>query len=106
MASLVFTLPAIAVVATAAVLIGSWWSWGRLGVRVALLAALVALPLYDVNQQAVHRYLPTIDWPASVSAANNIAWVGLVLAGADLVAGLVRSRASRQTYAGEVGRRS
>jgi hypothetical protein len=88
----VFTLPAIAGAAAVAVLSGAWWRPGRLVVRIAGLGFLIALPVYEVDQQHAHRYLPTIDWPGAMSAANNLAWLALALLGADLVAGLVRHR--------------
>jgi arabinofuranan 3-O-arabinosyltransferase len=89
-ASAVVSRPLIGVVGGAAVAAGCLWSRGRLAVRVAALIALAAIPAYAVEQQVVHRYLPTIDWPAALSSANDIAWLALVLVGADLVAGLRR----------------
>ena len=83
--------PAVGAVAAAAVLLGTAWSGGRLTVRLASVAALVSVAAYDVQQQVSHRYLPTIDWPAALSAANDLAWLGLLLLGADVVAGLARS---------------
>ncbi len=38
-------------------------------------------------EQIRYHYLPTIDWPADLSSANDLAWLGLALLGADVVAG-------------------
>jgi hypothetical protein len=84
--------PAIGVAAGAAALVGWRWSRGRLAVRILAVGVLLTVPVYDVQQQIVHRYLPAIDWPSELSSANDITWLGLSLLGADLVAGLLRSR--------------
>jgi hypothetical protein len=68
-------------------------------VRLAATAALIILPIYDMQQQSRYHYLPTIDWPAALSSANDIAWLALALLGADLVAGFVALRAGRSVYA-------
>jgi hypothetical protein len=94
-----FARPLIGVIAAAAVASAAWWRWGRAGLRVALIGALVLLPVYDVQQQSTHHYLPTIDWVASLSSANDIAWLALSLVGTDLVAGRVRNRSARSVYA-------
>jgi hypothetical protein len=84
--------PAIGVVAGAAALVGWRWARGRLAVRVLAIGVLLTVPVYDVQQQVVHRYLPAIDWPSQLSSSNDITWLGLSLVGADVVAGLLRSR--------------
>jgi hypothetical protein len=95
----VFARPLIGLIAGVAVASASWWRWGRAVIRVATVAALVALPVYDVQQQWAHHYLPTIDWVASLSSANDIAWLALSLVGADMVAGRVRNSAPGSVYA-------
>ncbi len=84
--------PVIGVIAAVAVAAGCWWSWGRLAVRVATVGALLAVGVYVVVQQQRHRYLPAIDWPADLSSANDLAWLGITLLGADVVVGAIRSR--------------
>lgn len=84
--------PAIGAVAGLAALLGSRAARGRAVVRAAAVAALIALPCYIVQQQASQRYLPTIDWPASLSSANDLAWLAMSLVGSDLVVGFVLSR--------------
>ena len=79
--------PAIGVIAGLAVLGASRFRWGRTVVRAATALAFLALPAYVTQQQAVHGYLPTIDWPASLSVANDLAWLGISLLGADAVVG-------------------
>ncbi|HUE59427.1 MAG TPA: alpha-(1-_3)-arabinofuranosyltransferase family protein [Acidimicrobiales bacterium] len=91
---------AAALVATAA---GCLLSRGRLAVRVLTVAALLAVPVYVVQQQAAHDYLPTIDWPAALSSANDIAWLGLALLGADAVAGAVLAAARRAARPNTLG---
>jgi hypothetical protein len=88
----VASLPLIGLAGAAAVVIGCVWSRGRLVVRVAALATLAALPVYAVAQQVAHDYWPDINWPTDLSLANDLAWLGLVWLGADLIAGYVRSR--------------
>jgi hypothetical protein len=96
-----FTRPAIGVLAAVAAAVASWWRWGRMGLRVAIVAVLIAIPVYNVQQQWRHHYLPTIDWVSSLSSANDIAWLALSLVGADLVAGRVRNPAPRSVYAAQ-----
>jgi hypothetical protein len=84
--------PLMGLAGAAAVLVGSVWSRGRLAVRIAAIAALAALPVYAVAQQVGHHYWPDINWPGELSLANDIAWLGLVWLGADLIAGYVRSQ--------------
>jgi hypothetical protein len=88
----VASVPWIGLAGAVAVVIGCVWSRGRLVVRVAAVVALAALPVYAVAQQAAHRYWPDINWPSDLSLANDLAWLGLVWLGADLIAGYVRSR--------------
>ena len=95
----VVSRPAIGLVAALAALVGDRRRRGRALVRLAAAAALVALPVYEVAQQVAHRYWPSIDWPADLSAANDIAWLGLALVGSDLIAGALRSRRRRAVYA-------
>ena len=83
--------PLIGAVAAAAVATGALFRRGRFTVRAVAAAAVVAVPVYVVQQQAAHHYLPTINWPAAVSSANDIAWLALALVGADAVAGAVRA---------------
>jgi hypothetical protein len=78
--------------AAVAVGAGCWWSRGRLAVRIATVGVLVAVGVYVVVEQHRHRYLPTIDWPADLSSANDLAWLGITLLGADVVVGAIRSR--------------
>jgi hypothetical protein len=84
--------PVIGALGAAAVVIGCVWSRGRLAVRIGAVVALAALPVYEVAQQTAHHYWPDINWPAEMSLANDLAWLGLVWLGADLIAGYVRSR--------------
>jgi arabinofuranan 3-O-arabinosyltransferase len=92
--------PAIGLVAAVAVAAGCWWSRGRFGIRVAAVAALVAVAGYDVDQQWRHHYWPDINWPGNLSSANDLAWLALGLVGADLVAGFARYRLSRTSTLG------
>jgi hypothetical protein len=48
-------------------------------------------------EQHLHHYLPDINWPANLNRANDLAWLGLALLGADVVVGLLRSRGGRRT---------
>ena len=84
--------PVIGVVAGIAVAAGCWWRWGRPVGRVAAVGALVLVGVYAVAQQHRYHYLPTIDWPGDLSSANDIAWMGVTLLGADVVVGAMRSR--------------
>lgn len=84
--------PAIGAAAGLAALLGCRARHGRAFVRIGAAAALLAVPVYVVQQQAAHGYLPTIDWPAALSSANDLAWLGMSLLGSDLVAGFVLSR--------------
>jgi hypothetical protein len=83
--------PLIGAVAAAAVATGALLPRGRFTVRAIAAAAMIAVPVYVVQQQAAHHYLPTINWPAAISSANDIAWLALALVGADAVAGAVRA---------------
>jgi arabinofuranan 3-O-arabinosyltransferase len=89
------TRPAIGIGAAVAAVIASRWSVGRTLCRLGAIGMLIALPIYAVVQQTHYHYWPTIDWPADLSSANDIAWIALALLGSDLVAGAVTSRAHR-----------
>ncbi|MGH9115255.1 MAG: hypothetical protein ACRDWW_05435, partial [Acidimicrobiales bacterium] len=91
--------PLTGLVAGALVGAGCWWPRGRLAVRAAALAALVSLPVYVTAQQAMHSYWPDINWPAELSLANDLAWLGVALLGADVVVGVLRDRAGARRYA-------
>jgi arabinofuranan 3-O-arabinosyltransferase len=91
-ASAFVSRPVIGIVAGAAVGLGCRLRHGRAGVRGATVVVLLAVPAYVAYQQAAHSYLPTIDWPAAFASANDLAWLGICLLGADVVAGAVRSR--------------
>ena len=84
--------PAIGLLAGIAVAAACWWSGGRLALRIATVAAFAGAGVYVVAEQVRYHYLPTIDWPADLSAANDIAWLALALLGADMVVGLMRTR--------------
>ena len=91
--------PAIGVLCGVAVLAGCRLVWGRAVVRAAAVIALLAIPAYVAEQQAVHGYLPTIDWPSAFTSANDLAWLGICLLVADLVAGAARTRLARRETA-------
>jgi hypothetical protein len=79
---------------------------GRLAVRVLALLAMLAVPAYVVQQQFAHRYLPTIDWPAALGSANDIAWLALAMVAADMAAGAARAFTLRRSPANTLdGRR-
>ena len=82
--------PSIGVAAGLAVLVACRSRWGRPAIRVAAAVALLAVPAYVVQQQAAHSYLPAIDWPSSLSSANDIAWIGICALGADIAVGAAR----------------
>jgi hypothetical protein len=84
--------PLIGVAAGAAVAVGCLWRPGRLAVRALSLLSLLGLGLYVLAAQHGHRYLPDINWPANLNRANDLAWVGLTLLGADVVVGFMRAR--------------
>lgn len=85
--------PAIGVIAAAVAAAGLGTRYGRVVARCAAVTVLmVVLPVYEVAQQARYHYWPDINWPANMSSANDIAWLGLALLGADLVAGAVYAR--------------
>jgi hypothetical protein len=66
---------------------------------------LIAVGVYVIVEQHRYHYLPTIDWPADLSSANDLAWFGIALLGADVVAGVMRSRfGSASTLRGGNGR--
>ena len=88
--------PLIGLIAAAGVAVAVRWRWGRLVCRSVALLALLALPVYAVSQQALHHYWPDINWPANMSSANDIAWLGLALLGSDVVAGAVYARTRMQ----------
>ncbi|HEX4865840.1 MAG TPA: discoidin domain-containing protein, partial [Acidimicrobiales bacterium] len=88
--------PAIGAVAAVAVGVGALVPRGRLAVRAVAAAAMLAVPVYVVQQQAAHHYPPTIDWPAAISSANDIAWFALAMVGADAVAGAARAYTLRR----------
>jgi arabinofuranan 3-O-arabinosyltransferase len=87
--------PAIGAAALVATTVGCLLPRGRLAVRTLTGAAMLAVPAYVVQQQASYHYLPTIDWPASLSSANDIAWFALAMLGADLAAGAARAYRGR-----------
>jgi hypothetical protein len=66
---------------------------GRTVCRLAAVVMFVALPVYAATQQAHHHYYPSIDWPADLSSANDMAWLALAFIGSDLVGGAVYARA-------------
>ena len=88
--------PAIGAAALVATAVGCLVPRGRPAVRALTIAAVLAVPAYVVQQQATHNYLPTIDWPAALSSANDIAWLGLALLGGDAVVGALLA-AERRT---------
>ncbi|HWE55434.1 MAG TPA: alpha-(1-_3)-arabinofuranosyltransferase family protein [Acidimicrobiales bacterium] len=88
--------PVIGAAAGLFTLIGLRWRWGRLVTRTAAVAVLFGLAGYSVVQQVRYHYWPSIDWPGDLSSANDLAWMGLALLGADLVAGAVYARRRMQ----------
>jgi hypothetical protein len=96
--------PVIGLVAGVAVAAGCWWRQGRLVVRVLSVVSLLALGLYILVEQHRYHYLPDINWPANLSRANDLAWLGLTLLGADVVVGLMRSRGGRHREREAAGR--
>ena len=88
--------PLIGALAAVAVGVGCFLPRGRTAVRVITAAAALAVPVYVVQQQAAHNYLPTIDWPAALSSANDIAWFALAMLGADAAAGAARAYTRRR----------
>ncbi len=85
--------PATGVVALAAALVAGRWGRWRTILRAAAVAAFLLVGVYVVVQQYRWRYWPSIDWPADLSSANDLAWLALALTGADVCAGLrLRSR--------------
>jgi hypothetical protein len=83
--------PVIGLVAAVAVAAALNLRVGPALCRLGGVFALAALPLYAVAQELRYRYWPDINWPANVSSANDIAWLGLALIGCDLVAAAVYS---------------
>jgi hypothetical protein len=86
--------PVIGLAAGVAVAAGCLWRPGRLAIRGLAVLSLVGLGLYVLAAQHGHHYLPDINWPADLNRANDLAWVGLTLLGADVVVGLMRARAA------------
>ena len=70
--------------------------WGRLLLRVGAVGALVGLAVYSVVEQVQYHYLPTINWAANMSSANDIAWAAICLLGADVVVGGLRARTTER----------
>ena len=95
-AAALVTRPLIGLVAAAGVAVASRLRFGRAVCRLGAMTALVALPVYTVIQQEKYHYWPDINWPANMSSANDIAWLGLALLGSELVAGAVYSRRRMQ----------
>ncbi|HEX6394048.1 MAG TPA: alpha-(1-_3)-arabinofuranosyltransferase family protein [Acidimicrobiales bacterium] len=87
--------PAIGAAALSATAAGCLLARGRLAVRLLAAASFILLPVYVVQQQVAHDYLPTIDWPSALSSANDIAWFGLAMLGADAAAGAATAYARR-----------
>jgi arabinofuranan 3-O-arabinosyltransferase len=88
----VVSRPAIGAAAAVATVIACRLRAGRAVCRLAAVASLLALPLYVVSEQVAYRYWPDINWPSEVSSANDLAWLGLALVGADVLAGFRRRR--------------
>ena len=103
LAMAVASRPAIGAAALLASAVGCLLPRGRMAVRVLTVAALLAVPAYVVQQQAAHDYLPTIDWPSALSSANDIAWLGLALLGADALTGAVLAAARRNARPNTLG---
>ena len=93
--------PIIGLMAGLAVAAGCLWGSGRLPVRVLSVLSLAAVGVYVLVEQHLHHYLPDINWPANLNRANDLAWLGLALLGADVVVGFLRSRGGRNTEPGE-----
>jgi len=91
--------PLIGLIAAIGVVGASSLRYGRLACRATALAVLVAMPVYAVTQQSRHHYWPDINWPANMSSANDIAWLGLALLGSDLLAGALYARARMKKQA-------
>jgi hypothetical protein len=96
--------PVIGLTAGLAVAAGCLWGAGRLAVRVFSVLSLAAVGVYVLVEQHLHHYLPDINWPANLNRANDLAWLGLALLGADVVVGLLRSRGGRKPEPDEKGR--
>lgn len=94
-ASTFVSRPSIGAVAGLAVLAGCRLRWGRPAIRALTVLALLAVPAYVMQQQSAHSYLPTIDWPAALSSANDLAWLGMCLLGADVAVGAARLLGAR-----------
>lgn len=79
--------PAIGGALLVAAALGGRVRAARVAVRAGAVIAFAATGAYMVVEQARWRYWPTIDWPLSFPAANDLAWVAVSLAVADVCAG-------------------
>ena len=67
----------------------------RVLVTVGAVGALAAAGLYTAALQYIANYPSVFEWPTFFRVSHNLAWVGAALLAADVVAALVRDRASR-----------
>nr|MDQ2754720.1 hypothetical protein [Actinomycetota bacterium] len=72
-------------------------SRGRAILALGAPAVMVVVAGYVLDQQHAYHYLPTINWPGNLDAANGLAWLATALLLADAVVVAVRQRAGQAT---------
>ena len=88
--------PWIGLVAAAAVGATLWWPRARAVLTVGSVGALAVSALYVVVQQGRYRYPTIFNWPSNFGGVADVAWLAVMLLGADAFVQILRWRARRR----------
>ncbi len=90
------TRPWIGLFVAAGVAAALWWPKARLVLSAGSVAALGIDALYVIIQQGRYRYPPIYNWPSNFGSLADLAWLAVMLLGADVLVQSVRHRAARR----------
>ena len=92
----VSTRPWIGVFVAAAVAAALWWPRARIVLTAGSVGSLGLAALYVIVQQGRYRYPPIYNWPSNFGSVADLAWLAVMLLGADVVVQFVRHRVARR----------
>jgi len=91
----VSTRPWIGLFVAAAVAAALCWPRARVVLTAGTVGSLGLAALYVIVQQGRYRYPAIFSWPSNFGSAADLAWLAVMLLGADAVVQIVRHRVAR-----------
>jgi hypothetical protein len=88
--------PWIGLLVAAGVGAALWWPRARALLTVGSVGALGVAVLYVVVQQGRYKYPTIYNWPSNFNSVADVAWLAVMLLGADALVHLVRAHAARR----------